>query len=148
MSNGALMLGFEKPPPPASPAGKGARRAVFLGRKLAFQVAECDRWKWQGAIARCCKVRSYRVAPCEVRLSQGAKFGCRRVRCSGVAPCDLFLIILRDSGGNAKVDANITRARDPYIYDLEGSCVSDGHRSRTGDIPVIFRFDGAAAHLV
>ena len=31
----------------------------------------------------------------------------RRVRSCRVAPCDIFLIILRESGGNVKVDANI-----------------------------------------
>ena len=40
-------------------------------------------------------------------MSHLAKSGDCRVRCSGVAPCNLFLIILRKSGGNAKVDANV-----------------------------------------
>ena len=59
-------------------------------------------------------MRCERVAGCEVAESHLAKFGCRRVRLSGVAPCDLFLIILRDSSTDAKVDANITRARGHY----------------------------------
>ena len=36
-----------------------------------------------------------------------AKFDDCRVQCSGVAHCDVFLIILRKTGGNAKVDANV-----------------------------------------
>ena len=74
-------------------------------------------------MARCCKVRHERVARCEVGVSHLAKFGCRRVRCSGVAPCDLFLIILRDSGGNAKVDANYN-ARAFFIYKTSKAPVS------------------------
>ena len=66
----------------------------------------CDRWKWQGAIARCRRVRHEEVTGCEVVELHLAKFDDCRVRCSGVAPCDIFLIILRKSGGNAKVDAN------------------------------------------
>ena len=53
------------------------------------------------------RVRCERVARCEVVVLHPAKFGNGRVRYSGVAPCDLFLIILRKSGGNAKVDANV-----------------------------------------
>ena len=52
-------------------------------------------------------MRHERVAGCEVDELHPAKFGDCRVRCLGVAPCDLFLIILRKSGGNAKVDANV-----------------------------------------
>ena len=48
-----------------------------------------------------------RVAGCEVVVSHLAKFGNGRVRCLGVAPCDLFLIISRDFGGNADLDANV-----------------------------------------
>ena len=52
-------------------------------------------------------MRCERVAGCEVAVSHLAKFGDCKVRCPGVAPCDLFLIILRDFGGNADLDANI-----------------------------------------
>ena len=52
-------------------------------------------------------MRCERVAGCEVVMSYLAKFGDCKVRCPGVAPCDLFLIILRDFGGNADLDANI-----------------------------------------
>jgi len=33
-----------------------------------------------------------------------------KVRCPGVAPCDLFLFILNEIGGNAKVNANVFRS--------------------------------------
>ena len=52
-------------------------------------------------------MRCERVAGCEVAVSHLAKFGECKVRCPGIAPCDLFLIILRDFGGNADLDANI-----------------------------------------
>ncbi len=52
-------------------------------------------------------MRCERVAGCEVAVSHLAKFGDCKVRCPGVAPCDLFLIILRDFGGSADLDANI-----------------------------------------
>ena len=52
-------------------------------------------------------MRCERVAGCEVAVSHLAKFGDCKVRCPGIAPCDLFLIILRDFGGNADLDANI-----------------------------------------
>ena len=88
---------------------------MILGRKRGFCIALCDRRKWQGAIARCRKVRCERVAGCEVVELHLATFGCRRVRLSGVAPYDLFLSILCDSSTDAKVDANITRARPLII---------------------------------
>ena len=47
------------------------------------------------------------IAGCEVVESYLAKFGSGRVRCPGVAPCDVSLIILRDSGGDADLDANV-----------------------------------------
>ena len=56
-------------------------------------------------------MRHERVAGCEVVVSHLAECGSGRVRCPGVAPCGFFQIILRESGGNAKVDANITHAR-------------------------------------
>ena len=52
-------------------------------------------------------MRHEAVARCEVAVSHLAKFGNCRVRCPGVAPCDISLIILRKSGGNAKVTANV-----------------------------------------
>ena len=50
--------------------------------------------------------------------SQGAKLSCRTLRSSAVAGCDVqvshpamfFLTILRKSGGNGKVDANVFRS--------------------------------------
>ena len=48
-------------------------------------------------------------------MSHLAKFGNCRVRCSDVAPCDVFLIILRESGGNAKVDANVLGVSVNYL---------------------------------
>ena len=72
------------PPPPAPTAEKGAGRAVLGASEGAFRVAGCERRKWQGAIARCCKVR-----------------------CSGVAPCDLFLIILGETEPDGDLDANV-----------------------------------------
>ena len=48
------------------------------------------------------------IARCEVVVSHLAECGSVRVRCPDVAPCGFSQIILRESGGNAKVDANIT----------------------------------------
>ena len=63
-----------------------------------------------------------RVARCEVAVLHLAKFGNGRVRCSGATPCDLFLSILRDFGGNAKVNANI-RLR---VFGTRGTDVTSG----------------------
>ena len=81
--------------------------ALSSGRKRGFRVARCDTRKSQGVMSKLRKVRSASFAGCEVDVSHLAKFSNRRVQSSGVAPCDLFLIILRESGGKGKVDANV-----------------------------------------
>ena len=48
------------------------------------------------------------IAGCEVVVSYLAKFDNGRVQCPGAAPCGLFLIILRDFGGNVDLDANVS----------------------------------------
>ena len=52
-------------------------------------------------------VRHADIARCEVVESHLVEFADDRVRCPSVAPCDLFLVILRDFGGNADLGANI-----------------------------------------
>ena len=86
-------------------------------------------------IARCRRVRCERVAGCEVAVSHLAKFGDCKVRCPGVAPCDLFLIILSEIGGNAKVNTNVFRSR-----------VRERLRAIVGSLERIRRVEGNAPY--
>ena len=78
-----------------------------MGSQGAIRVVRCNTRKWQGAIARCRKVRHADVARCEVVALHLAVFGNHTLRCSGVAPCGFSLTILRKSGGKGEVDANV-----------------------------------------
>ena len=50
------------------------------------------------------------VARCDVVVLHGATFACCTVHRPRVAPCEVFLVILPNSGGKGKVDANVFRS--------------------------------------